>query len=217
MSRLDDFLAHHIKGYLFHDISFMEREDEKGRGVGYPLLMTCCAGIEFLGALRSRRQFNAHGMGNQYFADYWQSCLYPVPSPHRTYDQLVYQLMRHGIAHSFFTKGEIGVVRKRPDLHFTRDQNGLLLVDVVQLGRDVINSYDAYIEPVLTDASRASEKVDMERRLSEMESDFSVQAMKQSGAVASANPSPVIGATGPITQSVAPSPSSGPSGPLGPN
>ena len=217
MSRLDDFLAHHVEGYLFHDIRFLERDDENGRGVGYPLLMTCCAGIEFLGALRSHNRFKAHGMGYQYFTEYWRSCLYPVPSSNNTHDQLTYQLMRHGIAHSFFTKGGTGVVRKQPHLHFTQGQHGLLLIDAVQLGRDLIDSYAAHVKPVLTDASRGGQKAVMEMRLSEMESDFGAQAIKQGGAIVSASLSPVVGATVPITQRVGPHSSLGPSGPLGTN
>ena len=46
---LDEFLERLIETYLVYDIQFMERDDESGRGVGYPMLMTCCAGIEVVG------------------------------------------------------------------------------------------------------------------------------------------------------------------------
>jgi hypothetical protein len=214
MSHLDDFLAHHIETYLFYDIRFMERDDENGGGVGYPMLMTCCAGIEFLGALRSPTRFQAHSTGYQYFADYWQSCLYPAPSPNNPFYQPVYQLIRHGIAHSFFTKGDIGVVRKQPNLHFTRNASGLMLVDAVQLGRDLIGSYGTHIKPILIDSARAAEKANMELRLSEMETDFATQATKNGGNFPGAGLGSLPGATGAVTQSVAMPGSLGPTGPL---
>ena len=217
MSRLDDFLAHHVQKYLFYDIRFMERDDEAGGGVGYPMLMTCCAGIEFLGALRSSTTFQAHSAGNRYFADYWQSCLYPSPSPHTGFHHPVYQLIRHGIAHSFFTKGQVGVVRKQPHLHFTTDAaSGLMLVDAVQLGRDFIASYTTYIMPILADPARAAEKTTMESRLSEMETEFAGQATKHGASFPAAGVTSLsapTGATGPVTQSAAVSGASGPRSP----
>lgn len=217
MSRLDEFLAHHVDKYLFYDIRFMERDDEAGGGVGYPMLMTCCAGIEFLGALRSRSRFQAHSKGSQYFTDYWQACLYPNPSAYNAYHTQVYQLVRHGIAHSFFTKGSIGVVRKRPALHFTRNADGLLLIDAVQLGRDLIASYSEHVKKVLSDPTRAAEKGVMETRLAEMEADFGAQAATHGAGFPAATSS---GATGPaalITQSAAVSSATdGPTGPLPP-
>lgn len=217
MSRLDEFLAHHVEKYLFYDIGFMERDDETGGGVGYPMLTTCCAGIEFLGALRSKSRFQAHNKGSQYFTDYWQACLYPSPSAYNSFHAQVYQLVRHGIAHSFFTKGSIGVVRKQPALHFTRDANGLLLIDAVQLGRDLIASYLAHVKPVLSDPARTVEKRVMETRLAEMELDFGAQAATHGAGF----PAPAtLGATGPsgfITQSAAiSSATGGPTGPLPP-
>lgn len=217
MSRLDDFLAHHIEGYLFYDIRFMTRDDEEGGGIGFPMLMTCCAGIEFLGALRSQSRFRAHGTGNEYFTEYWESCLYPAPSLRSAYHNSVYQLIRHGIAHSFFTKGNIGVVRKQPDRHFVLDAtSGLVLVDAVQLGLDLISSYNMHVKPVLMDPDRTSEKATMESRLCEMESDFAIQAAKLSArflASGMASPTSEPGLTGAITQSAGIG-ASGPTGPL---
>lgn len=196
----------------------MERDDEAGKGVCYPMLMTCCAGIEFLGALRSVSPFQTQGAGSRYFAEFWQSCLYPNPSPHNGFGEVVYQLIRHGIAHSFFTKGSIGVVRKQPHLHFTRDANGLLLVDAVQMGRDVIASYLTHIKPVLTDPARIAIRAAMETRLNEMERSYGAEASKHPASFPATGISSLegqTGPTGPATQSVVPAPSiTGPVGPL---
>jgi hypothetical protein len=219
MSRLDDFLAHHVEKYLFYDIRFMEQDDANGGGVGYPMLMTCCAGIELLGALRSTSRFQTHGCGDKYFADYWQNCLYPPPSRFAGHHARVYQLVRHGIAHLFFTKGNIGVVRKQPTLHFMSDRSGLFLIDAVQFGRDLIDSYTRAVKPILSDPARLAEKAGMEARLAEMESEFGSQATRHAGASA---PNAHLGATGPTTQSAAsassrPGGALGPTGPIGPS
>ncbi len=214
MSRLDEFLSHHVENYLFYDIGFMERDDEMGGGVGYPMLMTCCAGIEFLGALRSRSRFQARGLGYQYFREYWGACLYPNP-PFNAFDVQVYQLIRHGIAHSFVTKGHIGVVRKQPHLHFKQGANNLLLVDAVQLGRDLKASYLAAIKPILTDPARSAEKVEMEKRLTEMEADYATQAATHGLGFSGSVPTGVTGAVGSVTQSTTVFPGvTGPTGPL---
>ena len=218
MSRLDDFLSHHIENYLYYDIRFMQRDDDIGGGVGFPMLMTCCAGIEFLGALRSTSIFRAHGAGKDYFADYWESCLYPNPSPHNGRHTAVYQLVRHGIAHSYFTKGNIGVVRKKPQCHFTLDpKTGMLLIDAVLLGEDLIRSYQLYVQPILTDPARANEKANMESRLSEMETEFANQASKHAvkvSATSFAKTTGPQGPSGPITRSAAVGDGSGPTGPV---
>ena len=213
MSRLDDFLAHHVEGYLFYDLRTMSRDDADGKGVGYPILMSCCAGIEFLGALRSNVRFEAHGRGKDYFAEFWRNCLYPPPSLHTALDEPVYQLIRHGIAHSFITKGNIGVLRHDPAVHLTRDANGQFVVDAVQLAIDLQNAYTAFVRPVLTDPTRSVEKASMEQRLTEMESDFGDQATKKGVPPASAGAQPGAQITSSLTPSVV---ARGATGPLPP-
>jgi hypothetical protein len=218
MSRLDDFLSHYIEDYLFYDIRFMQRDDDTGRGVGFPLLMTCCAGIEFLGALSNNSSFQEYGAGKKYFAKYWKSYLYPKPSPHNGRHKAVYQLVRNGIAHSCFTKGNIGVVRKKPQYHFAIDPStNLLLIDAVQLGEDLINSYLLSVKPILNDPAQKTKKANMEIRLNEMEKMFANQANKLA-VTSSANSFPTTtgqqGPSGPITRSAAAGGGSGPTGPV---
>lgn len=215
MSRLDDFLSHNIEGYLFKDLRMMERDDPDGNGVGYPLLMSACAGIELLGALLSSTRFDTWNHGHVYFGEYWRDVLYASPSPHSSYGAPVYQLVRHGIAHAFFPKGEIGVLRNDSSRHFGRDSNGLLLIDAVQLARDLVTSYENRVKPHLAAATPNAVRTNMEAQLTEMERVYHNQASTHGAPLAAA---PLLGATGPVTRSLAPSISNpslaGPSGPL---
>jgi len=217
MSRLDNFLKHYVDNYLNYDLSFMEQNDSDGRGVGFPLLMTCCAAIEFLGALRSTKRFKAHSNGSQYFRDYWQNYLYPSPSPHFGFHSQVYQLIRHGIAHTYFIKGSILVVRGFPNAHFTINADGLLVIDAVQLSQDLWNSYKTKVKPALTDPSLLADRVNMEARLSEIESDFAAQAQNPSLAAPDKTPPTPNGPVGFVSEGLGGgSQPQGPTGPLPP-
>jgi hypothetical protein len=205
MSRLDDVLERTIDGYLSYDLSTMERDDESGNGVGFPLLMCTCSGIEFLGGLLSPTQFKAYQMGHSYFNAYWSRVLYPPPSPRAELGGLTYSLVRHGLAHTFTLKGRIGVLRKSPDVHFVRDQNGLLIIDAVQLAHDFIDSYHLRFKQLLASGT-AEFRLAMETRLAEMEATFADQALALDAALAkapirtdlvtvAASPAQVIGAS----------------------
>jgi hypothetical protein len=73
MTSLIAFLDHNIDSYLFGDLSAMrpvvEKTGVKGGGLGYPTLMSTYAGIEFLGALLSKKPFDTFG-GRTYFESY---------------------------------------------------------------------------------------------------------------------------------------------------
>jgi len=215
MSHLDDFLVHNIEGYLFYDLRTMERDDPDGKGVGFPLLMSTCAGIEFFGALFSTSRFRPFGPGCEYFGEYWRSMLYSPPSPHAAFGDPTYQLIRHGIAHTFLLKGDVGVVRKQPSLHFTRDGQGMLLIDAVQLARDFVESYEKRVKPLLSAGASPGPRSNMEQRLLEMEADFKDQATKHGVSFLNA---PMMSATAPMTQSLPPAGTlGGPTGPLAPS
>jgi hypothetical protein len=115
-------------------------------------------------------------------------------------------------------KGNIGVVRKKPQCHFTFDpNNGMLLIDAVLLGDDLIRSCKLYVQPILTDPARANEKANMESRLTEMETEFANQAKIHAvkvSATSFATTTGPQGPSGPITRSAAVGDGSGPTGPV---
>src|SRR5437762_1578141 len=106
MSDLDVFIEHDIRGNLFRDLRAMQTIE-----VGFPLVMSACAGIEIFGGLLSLSTFRATHLGVNYFLSYWKSYLYRNSISAQTLGSTVYQLVRHGIAHGFVLKGPLSVVR----------------------------------------------------------------------------------------------------------
>jgi hypothetical protein len=99
--------------------------------------------------------------------------LYPAPSANNQFGDATYQLVRHGIAHTFLLKGRIGVLRKQPTLHYPRDAQGVLLIDAVQLGLDFVDSYESRFKPL---SAQPPQHATMESRLNEMEAAYQRQA-----------------------------------------
>lgn len=213
MNDLEAFLQHNVEGYLFGDLREMQRIP-----IGYPVLMTAFAGVELLGALLSPLPFNTF-QGAVYFNSYWQTHLYPKLKDAETVGNVLYQLVRHGIAHGFVLKGPMAVVRSDPAVHLTRDSNGLIYVDAVQLANDLMASFAAHVKPLISTTTGTVNGVSMAARLKEMDTAYQTQANKLS--VAAVFPIGTIVAAAPVSQSVAPSagsvPPTGPTGPTGPS
>ena len=210
MSDLEDFLKHNVEGYLFGDLREMQKIE-----IGYPLLMTTFAGIELMGALLSSSPFQAHGKGADYFKSYWKDYLYPNLKDSETIGSVLYELVRHGIAHGFVLKGPIAIVRNEPASHLSRDAGGIVYVDAVKLADDFMASYSTSVKPLVTSGS-ATGITNLDHRLAEMDAIYRAQAAKLSPL--SAFPFGAIAATTAISQSATPQNSGtvGPSGPSGP-
>ena len=114
--------------------------------VGYPILSTAFAGVELLGALLSPTRFRS-GNGLEYFSDYWVRHLYPGENS-LARAKAVYELARHGVAHQFFVKGEIGIMSRHRGKHLTHDGTRLW-IDTHALAEDVISSYEGAVQPLL--------------------------------------------------------------------
>lgn len=76
------------------------------------MVMTALSGIEVLGVLISRSTFNEHN-GAARFADFWRNYLYVERPAFKRLDSLVYEFVRHGLAHSFMTKPMVVVTKHR--------------------------------------------------------------------------------------------------------
>jgi hypothetical protein len=209
MSDLDDFLKHDIEGYLFHDLRAMQSvtapQGAPGGGLGYPQLFTALAGIELLGALLSKTTFNTYS-GQAYFRDYWHRFLYPGRSALAEVD-VVYQLARHGVAHTFLLKGKLGVLKGQPAHHLTHATNGMFLIDATTLAEDLMSSYEKRVKPYLDSPTPDVSRTDMEARLADIASIYSAQAAPLLQAARGVRGA---AASGPLP------PGAGPSGPIGP-
>src|SRR5215475_6782782 len=161
MSNVEAFLKHNIDDYMIHDLRAMQRIE-----VTFPLLMTTFAGIELLGALFSRSEFNRNS-GGVYFRFYWNQYLYPTLANKESIGDQLYSLLRHGIAHAFLVKGPVNVGRSQPSNHLTIN-NGVLYVDAVLMADDFIKSYTELVKPILTDIT-SDVVIEMSKRMDEIE------------------------------------------------
>jgi hypothetical protein len=136
--RLLDFLERDVDGYLFEDLNSMAAvrlpSDKCYGGVGYPMVMTALAGVELLGALTSGDEFKTWKHGDRRFCKFWRDYLYPNEPARQEVDQLVYSLVRNGLAHTYMTKGTIIVSKSCRGDHLCRDNSGQrLFVDAIAL------------------------------------------------------------------------------------
>lgn len=191
---IDDFLNRNVDEYLIEDLRKLKRlKPAKGKtagGAGYPLVMTALAGIELLGALASASTFNKNA-GSTYFSDYWKNFLYETDPTRAGLHEIVYQLVRHGLAHVFVMKGDIVVVKgpkKRGSKgtksaavhHLAFEPPKTLVLDAAQLADDLIDSYNTRFK-----AKLAVSRADMQNRLDEMEKAYTNQAANLMSATAS--------------------------------
>jgi hypothetical protein len=142
-----DFVNKFVDGYLFSDLATMKSAAPltgNDGHLGYPILMTCAAGIELFGILVSTIPFEPKPSKN--FLRYWEEHLYPA-SPRREAGNAVYQLVRHGIAHNFATKVAFEVTKGGPHHLTTADE--VTIIDACTLADDLRSSFDALLRPIV--------------------------------------------------------------------
>ena len=110
---LDAFIEQWVEVYLLGDLRSMAElpPDKSGTeygGAGYPMLATTVAGMELLGLLlmRDGSQFDPR-RGRDHFANYWNHYLVPARPLYRSLEDLLYTLVRNGIAHTFMAKHKV--------------------------------------------------------------------------------------------------------------
>ena len=103
---LDDYLEQFIEGYLLEDLRSMASitlpPDQRYGAVGYPMVMTALSGIEVLGALTSRTKCSGEN-GADRFGAFWREYVYVEKPAFQRLHALVYQMVRHGLAHAYLT------------------------------------------------------------------------------------------------------------------
>jgi hypothetical protein len=151
---LNRFVDQVIEGYLFGDLRTMAvatpTVPPPFGGIGYPMLATTAAGIELLGLLLmpTGSRFDPNE-GRKHFTNYWNEYLVPARPAYGGLGVLFYQLIRHGIAHSFSAKGNILVTRAfRPSISLDR-QTPALHIDCIGFYEDFEASYRRRAEAIL--------------------------------------------------------------------
>ncbi len=181
MTDLNTFLQRNVEGYLFEDLQTMKAASpapgKQAGAVGYPLLMSVFAGIELFGALVSATRFDKD-KGAQYFGSFWRNYLYSPDSDRAAAGDTLYQLVRHGLAHVYVTKGDISVFKRVPAMHLVRAPDGSICVDAAQLADDLEHCYKSKVKPLVAGSGRIS-GASMKVRLEEMVDAYRAQAAQR--------------------------------------
>jgi hypothetical protein len=165
---LDEYLAQFIEGYLLEDLRSMGSISPPANtaygAVGYPMVMTAMAGIEVLGVLTSKSKFSAEN-GSDRFGDFWRHYVYVEQPALQRLHSLVYQMVRHGLAHAFLAKPMIRVTKHRDPNHLRRVKDGeVLILDALTLADDFATAYGQRLRPRIVGEVRAT----METRFNEL-------------------------------------------------
>ena len=164
----DAYLEQFIEGYLLEDLNSMApislAEVKRYGAVGYPMVMTVLSGVELLGVLTSRATFTpANGAAR--FGEYWRNYMYPARPAAQRLDSLMYDFIRHGLAHLFMTKPMIRVTKYRDPGHLHRSpKSDVICVDALILADEFAEAYWSRLRPNVTGSLRAN----MEARFTEI-------------------------------------------------
>src|SRR5262245_39189384 len=111
---LNQYLEQFIEGYLLEDLRSMAEirvaPAKQSGAVGYPIVMTVLSGVEVLGVLTSQAPYNENN-GAARFGEYWRGYMYPDREAFGRLHALMYEFVRHGLAHAYMTKPMIRVTK----------------------------------------------------------------------------------------------------------
>ncbi|MEX0748873.1 MAG: hypothetical protein WD467_02760 [Candidatus Saccharimonadales bacterium] len=154
---LDSFLDKYIDGYLLSDIKTIKdkipRDNHPGNA-SYLMTSALCSGIEFLGFLLRQPQEGQEVNGSFAFEHYCKNYLKNIDSRYEAFGIIGRELIRNGIAHSFVTKGKVGITRRgdRDDTHLVRyADKKLVIINPDFLYEDFKKSYLEYAKPRLAE------------------------------------------------------------------
>jgi hypothetical protein len=144
---IDEFFKRVIDGYLLHDLKNMnevkQKKGEPAGALGYPMLATTASAIELLGGiLQTDKLYNDKITSSRvYFEYYWKKYLANVDSRYDDKIEIFWKLIRHGVAHTYFTKVGITVTKRKPSKHLLPTQSGLN-VDCSTFYKDFLKTYN---------------------------------------------------------------------------
>jgi hypothetical protein len=147
------FFNHIIDGYLLHDLKNMAAvelgEGEDKGALGYPMLATIASGMELLGGLLQTDHIYHDVASNSagYFAHYWDNYLSKKTEAYEPYRGTFWQLVRHGVAHTYIAKVGITVSKNLPEAHLITHARNRLNIDCNELYKDFVASYLELAKP----------------------------------------------------------------------
>jgi hypothetical protein len=163
---LDEYLTQFVEGYLLEDLHSMASitlaPGKQHGAVGYPMVMTALSGIEVLGVLTARTKFSPDN-GAARFRDFWRQYVYADRPAFQRLDALVYEMVRHGLAHSYLAKPMIRVTKHKDPNHLCRVNDSVLVLDALTLADDFEKAYADGLRPKIEGEFKAN----MEQRFQE--------------------------------------------------
>lgn len=143
---LKDYLEKYIEGYLIGDLETLTHKvgARERFNCSFVIVLTICAGIEFLGFLLNPKDEESRGRNRSSFCYYWKNYL------DDKYEKAIkggdaYNLIRNGLAHCFMVKHRIGTIRLRPNEHLKiglKDNQNILKIDADTFFEDFKKSYE---------------------------------------------------------------------------
>jgi hypothetical protein len=145
---LQKYLVDYIEGYLIGDLDTLTKKvgSDNKFNCSFVIIMTICAGIEFLGLLLDTTEGiddkAINGRSKASFTFYWKTYLSKYESKLNSED--AYNLVRNGLAHCFMVKHGVGTIRFRTSEHLSigrKDNRNVLKIDADTFFTDFKNSY----------------------------------------------------------------------------
>jgi len=163
VNTLDEFLDRYVDGYLLTDLLNIKEKIPATTYQGnaaYLMTAAICSGIELLGTLTTEQEIipecdkchKPEQVRNKFpFEHYCKYYLARVDKRYAALGPVVRELIRNGIAHSFATKGKIGITRVKGDNndnHLVRmTDEGFIVINADNFFDDFKRSYLEYALP----------------------------------------------------------------------
>ena len=198
---LSEFLKRNVRGYLLSDLQTLRLATPPTGPdgyVGYPMAMACISGIELMGLLLTYQNPKIDD-GLQNFSHFWKRYVYAADAKKAALGGAVYELVRHGVAHTFLTKA--GVQISKNNTNHLQMVGEVVNVDVLTLHTDFLSAYES-VEGVLLghQTDPAIDVAQVQARLDKLLAEFQASAdslrgnLKKNAAAAAPEP-PVAGDT----------------------
>ena len=188
---LKKYLEDYIEGYLIGDLDNLTKKVVRidTFNCSFVIIMTICAGIEFLGLLLD----TSEGIDNKdidkrsksSFTYYWKTYLKKYEGKLKSED--AYNLVRNGLAHCFMVKHGIGTIRLRPEENLEIGYKGtekVLKIDADTFFTDFKSSYEEAKKTMLdgnTGENRAKERLKKQLEKFKEESRGFISSIESSG------------------------------------
>jgi len=177
---VDEFIERFVDGYLFEDLKSMAKiklpEGKKYGAVGYPMVATIFAGMEMLGGLlMPPSETFDRNKGGDYFLNYWNEYFVAEYPHYRNLGKLLYELVRHGVAHTFIAKhGTITKFSGRTQSILVDKQKSEVDIDPALFAEEFEKSYEEKVKPLLDPSSTGPvNRKTFEKKVNEMAASYS--------------------------------------------